>query len=354
MQRKILGEVVLLRIVFCLMIVMYHALCPYGIWREQVAGIGYVSAYESFARGLAVLHIPGFVFISGYLFGYAAKFKTDALELKLCIVKKTRRLLLPSMLFSAVYLCLYATRPVSCSKFLYETINGYAHLWFLPMLFWCFVITCVLTRFRLSERVALVTAFCFVAAILPWPSLPLQINQSLHYFFFFFLGFGLQYGYFPFLKPFRASNRRIACGLCVTAGAFVLSALSARLADMPDVGITSTGGGEFVDYESYNKGIGKIVQSGMQCGGGACSILDSKPFCSGREISKQITGLSNNCMGVYIFQQFILVALYYHTGLSRLCGTYVLPWVGFALTVPLSFAGTYLMRKTQWGRFLLG
>lgn len=353
MQRKMLGEMVILRIVFCLMIVMFHALCPYGIWKEHVAGIGYVSAYESFARGLAFLHIPGFVFISGYLFGYAAKFKTDALELKLCIVKKARRLLLPSMLFSAVYLCLYATRPVSCSKFLYETINGYAHLWFLPMLFWCFVITCVLTHFRLSGRVAVVTALCFVVAILPWPSLPLQISQSFHYYFFFFLGFGLQYGYFQFLKPFRASNRRIACGLCLTAVTFVLSALCVRLIDMPD-NVVIGGGGKLLIMRVIVKGLEKLFHLVCSAAAVPTAYWIACRFCSRGEVSKKIIELSNNCMGVYIFQQFILIALYYHTGLPRLCGSYALPWVGFALTVPLSFAGTYLMRKTRWGRFLVG
>lgn len=353
MQRKMLGEVVILRIVFCLMIVMYHALCPYGIWKEHVAGIGYVSAYESFARGLAVLHIPGFVFISGYLFGYVAKFKTDALELRQCIFKKARRLLIPSMLFSAVYLCLYASRPVSCSNFLYETVNGYAHLWFLPMLFWCFVLTCILTRFRLSERVTVVTAFCFVSAILPWPSLPLQISQSFHYYFFFFLGFGLQYGYFQFLKPFRASKRRIVCGLCVTAVSFVLSSLSARLIDMPD-NAAIVGGGNLLIMRIITNGLEKLFNLICSVTAVTTAYWIASRFCSGREISKQIIDLSNNCMGVYIFQQFILVALYYHTELPSLCGTYVLPWVGFALTVPLSFAGTYLMRKTRWGRFLVG
>lgn len=92
----------------------------------------------------------------------------------------------------------------------------------------------------------------------------------------------------------------------------------------------------------------------MQCGSGAYSVLDSMSFLFKRGSKQKDNRTVENCMGVYIFQQFILIALYYHTGLPRLCGSYALPWVGFALTVPLSFAGTYLMRKTRWGRFLVG
>ena len=44
-HRKTLEDVVILRLVFCLLIILYHALCPYGIW-EPITGIEYVNAYK--------------------------------------------------------------------------------------------------------------------------------------------------------------------------------------------------------------------------------------------------------------------------------------------------------------------
>lgn len=78
-------------------------------------------------------------------------------------------------------------------------------------------------------------------------------------------------------------------------------------------------------------------------------------FIEGKKtVPDWMINISNYCMGVYVFQQFILIGLYYHSPLPSLCGTYALPWVGFAVTVPASFAIAYLMRQTKVGRYLIG
>lgn len=77
-------------------------------------------------------------------------------------------------------------------------------------------------------------------------------------------------------------------------------------------------------------------------------------FIAGRKLPDWMAGASDYCMGVYLFQQFVLTGLYYHSPLPSLCGTYALPWAGLAVTVPASFAAAFLMRKTRVGRFLIG
>lgn len=59
------------------------------------------------------------------------------------------------------------------------------------------------------------------------------------------------------------------------------------------------------------------------------------------------------CFGVYLLQQFIMVALYRHTQLPNAVGFYLLPWVGFIITLVLSVAGSFLLRLTRVGRFLI-
>ena len=58
--------------------------------------------------------------------------------------------------------------------------------------------------------------------------------------------------------------------------------------------------------------------------------------------------------GVYLFQQFILKAIYYHTPVPEIVGCWYLPWVSFLFTLISSMALSWLFRKTHVGRFLIG
>lgn len=60
------------------------------------------------------------------------------------------------------------------------------------------------------------------------------------------------------------------------------------------------------------------------------------------------------CLGIYLFQQFILQFFYYKTSMPILLGSYWLPIVGFILTLILSILLSNLTLKTKLGRFLIG
>lgn len=64
--------------------------------------------------------------------------------------------------------------------------------------------------------------------------------------------------------------------------------------------------------------------------------------------------LSGYCFGIYLFQQFILQWLYYHTALQEYIGIIVLPWLAFAVTLILSWLLTHIMMQTRAGRYLIG
>lgn len=59
-------------------------------------------------------------------------------------------------------------------------------------------------------------------------------------------------------------------------------------------------------------------------------------------------------MGIYIYQQFILQIIYYHTGIPALVGIYLLPWLGFISAFIVSFLFTHCLSKFRIGRALLG
>ena len=63
--------------------------------------------------------------------------------------------------------------------------------------------------------------------------------------------------------------------------------------------------------------------------------------------------LNDNSMGIYIFQQFVLMILYYKTDLPLYIGPYLLPWVGIIVTLLISLALSVLLRKTKIGRSII-
>lgn len=71
-------------------------------------------------------------------------------------------------------------------------------------------------------------------------------------------------------------------------------------------------------------------------------------------IPQWILKIGNLCMGVYLIQQFILIALYRHTELPWLVSPYFLPWIGAFITMVLSVLVSLLARRTKVGRFLMG
>lgn len=58
-----------------------------------------------------------------------------------------------------------------------------------------------------------------------------------------------------------------------------------------------------------------------------------------------ITRLSQCSMGIYIYHQFILIALIYHSTLIDVANIYVLPWILFVVTLPASYLLSRLSLK---------
>lgn len=81
---------------------------------------------------------------------------------------------------------------------------------------------------------------------------------------------------------------------------------------------------------------------------GYCGIIRHKP------LPQWVVKSSNLCLGVYLFQQFILMTLYKHTNIAFVLGPYWLPWCGFVIALTGSLLLTYLFRLTVIGRSIIG
>lgn len=63
--------------------------------------------------------------------------------------------------------------------------------------------------------------------------------------------------------------------------------------------------------------------------------------------------LGTLCMGVYLFQQFILEIVYYHTTIPIIVSNWMLPIVGFVMALVISLLLTNLIRATKLGKRLI-
>lgn len=68
--------------------------------------------------------------------------------------------------------------------------------------------------------------------------------------------------------------------------------------------------------------------------------------------SSSLVYLSDCCFGVYLFQQFVLKFIY-DSELPHLLNPYLLPWLGFVVSLMISIILTILLRKTKLGRQIL-
>lgn len=130
---KRLQNISIMRVTAMLLIVYYHCLCCYGVWKGDYASGLSVDFYVYLCRVLNDYHVPTFAFLSGYLFGYQRFNGGGYVNTKIFIWKKCLRVLVPYILVG-LFLCILQNRP------LISMVNGIAHLWFLLSIFECYVV----------------------------------------------------------------------------------------------------------------------------------------------------------------------------------------------------------------------
>ena len=82
-------------------------------------------------------------------------------------------------------------------------------------------------------------------------------------------------------------------------------------------------------------------------------LLSAIKITSRFKLTPWIIKLGTYCFGVYVFQQFILQIMYYHTEIPQQIDYRVLPWVGFLVAIIFSLLFSYLLRLTRIGRRLI-
>mgnify|MGYP002568248289 CR=1 FL=1 len=129
-------DISLLRVISIVAVVAFHVYgMMYANHFPESKDLYHEIYYTWNQCGLINIAMPMFVFISGYLFAFLmgkGKYPTFGILLK----NKIKRLLLPYFAFGFIMMATTGDfHPLNLLR------GDYWHLWFMPMLFWCFIIS---------------------------------------------------------------------------------------------------------------------------------------------------------------------------------------------------------------------
>lgn len=340
-----LENVAVIRPILVVLLVFYHAFAIYGGAWEPIEGFPEIKAYWWLDWFAFACMLETFVFVLGYVFGYQVRTKGEVkLRPKSLFVGKLKRLMLPCAIFSLLYILIFGniTQPIGGT--LYAMVNGYAHMWFLPMLFWCFVLIWIIEKFKIKPKY--VVPVLVILSLFAVNGLPLQLSHTMYYMVFFYTGYAIQRYDVSLDKYYTKQNAIVSVFVFIVL--FVVLTLLKENRDLiftsPSI-IVQTG--KFI--------IGKICMLGYS-GAGIIMLMIVVGYIqksSDFKVPRWMIEVGNLCFGVYLFQQFILQAIYYYTETPGSVGAIFTPWIGFGIALIGSLLLTWLCRLTRVGRSIL-
>lgn len=333
-----------MRPIVIVMLVFMHSFTMFtgGAWKLP-DGIHNVTAYDWMTKITFSFLLETFIFISGYLL--QAQFERKVSDFFDFVRKKAKRLLLPSVLFSFMYYMLFMEHK-GFVNFLFSILEGCGHMWYLPMAFWCFMGGFVLYRLNCSMKVKLLLCTFLACCSGGMGFLPLRLNSASYYVLFFYLGM-LTYEKRQIFQKITSYQIILLCISYLVAFLFLRPFMDS-LSQCEDGDIV------FKIVKILIIPFCRIVYSSL----GLFSFylivnyyLQKHPTF---QSSSWLVYINSIALGIYIYHQFLLKLLYYNTSLPCFLGSYVLPWVGFLLSLVMSILLSSLTIKTKIGKFLIG
>lgn len=167
-------DIAMLRLLCIVIVVYFHA---YGMMyashfspetRSLYAGI-YEYTNQTFLINIAM---PMFVFISGFLFG-GQLMRKQPVSFGKMLKGKFMRVMVPFFVFAVIFM--FTQNAASWKPFYQWT---YSHLWFLPMLFWCFMTTWLLRPLIMSDNywVSVPTVILLLVIMIPGKIIPMYFG----------------------------------------------------------------------------------------------------------------------------------------------------------------------------------
>jgi hypothetical protein len=335
-----------MRIFLIILLLTTHTFEPYypqTTWSE-VVGIDCACMWYQYVTPVShFISMPAFIFLSGYIFGYQHRVNKVSVNFFTFLYKKIKRLIFPSILFSVLYFGLFSDiNTIDLLKAAYNCLNGCGHLWFLPMLFWCFVAIYFCDRFELDSRWILIAVV--LLAVLPIPTLPLRLTSFCEYYIFFYLGYVI-----------NKYNLQQNCGgvkLFVILTIIYIALIYIYIYIYQHINVVRPD----IFYKKFVFLIShRILKLLLGLLGISIAYYASRLIIQRRiHVSNKIIQLSGYCYGVYILHQFIIKYIYYYTLLPQVLNQCIFPWLATSVVATASILITHFLLKCKIGRFLIG
>ena len=332
----------MMRLMAIIIIVFFHSFqMMYGSSHFPNSYMIYENLYYTFNQCI-IIHIgmPTFVFISGFLFMYSHLNKHQSF--KELLQAKIKRLILPYFVFAFLL-------TVGTPGFSWEGLlsGGYTHLWFLPMLFWCFICAYLLVHYLKFEKYAPIYTLFFLCLLLLPETMNIQSLKHLRLFglqgvynWFGWFSFGMiVFQYSQEIYAFLSKNKIIIILL-----AFIYITCISLFPPIPY--------GKTLSWYTITETV--------------CMILIIWFFFKNiswqkLKFYKYLANVSKCSFGIYIFHMPIVIYSVSSTsqrifGLTYLADNYqyVFPFLYASGAFILSFIVSYLISKTNIGKYLLG
>lgn len=317
---KVLNEIVLMRPICIICIIIGHAFAAYsGAW--VVPNIQFIDIYKYVNPFFISFQLAAFVYISGYLFeSHCIKIRQSSITDY--VKKKAKRLLLPCYILSCVYILLFERNNWNMISFL----NGSGHLWFLPMLFWCYLWLFLYRKYirgiskcNIFDAIWLVLLSLFLYKL----KIPFGISSSFYYFPFMYMGC-LVYNYKEYFS--QSSLKRLLLVVAFTYSLLVYYVL------IKDSSVF------MLFIMKYFICIFGTLTLWLIC------------FLLKNNIGHIWINLNKRSYGMYLLHQFVLIILYYYCSAFAL--PILLPFIYLLITLFLSYSMISLLLNTKLGKYI--
>ena len=344
-QKKLLYEVSIIRPTIIFLLVVLHSFTKIAAGGGKTNDYQLATVYQWFCWLISGFRIETIALVAGYVFSYQSHDLGRKYKFWPFVWKKFKRLIIPMLVFGLIYyFCFYFdSATFELKSFLVTLFSGCGHLWFLPMLFWCFLAIWVIDHIKLSSWFTLILLAAIT--VIPVPSLPFGFGRLPHFLFFVYAG------YFLWTKrDWLLKHCLKSATICILWVAYVVLVVFMH-AVLPKM---------MPDTTMIQKGLSILVTGTVKLLMSCCGIMAlyltvcKTTTKEGYRPKQWVIGASDNCYGVYVYHQFILVFLYFFTSLVTICHPLLVPWIGLVVIFSVSLLLTKLTLKTKTGRFLIG
>lgn len=330
-NKQQLYNIAYLRSIAIILVVLYHAFCPYMLWHNFESDYSF-NYYSLFTIWLGA-RMPLFLFLSGYLFSYLHINKGKYQSFKGFLANKTHRLFIPYIVFAL--LILFSNKNFSWFNF----FRGYGHLWFILMLYWSFLTTWLIDKIKnpIFHICFLITSI--LVSFYIKNQIPLAINYFINYYVWFLSGY-LVIRFHNKLK-FIFSNK----SLIVYSIIWIASSTLRNTINFPSLHILYVV--RFLNALSFILLIFGVFE---------------RLFKSGHLIENTVVNSINKySYGIYIFHGWVYNIVFKgaHWPLPYISPfaeeyTLLFPITFFLISLAVSYIATHYTLKTKVGRYLIG